>query len=64
MTRGAGTTPAWVVPGAWPGSGVPGASSVVSQQSRFSDFLVSRDSSEVRPDSGAENTKAVGVHLS
>ena len=61
MTRGAGTTPAWVVPGAWPGSGVPVASSAVSQQSRFSDFLGCRDSSRVLPAGGAENTKVVGV---
>ena len=62
MTRGAGTTPACVVTGAWPGSRVPVASSVVSQQSLFSDLLCGRDSSEVLPDGGAENTTAVGVH--
>ena len=28
----------------------------------FSDFLWGRDSSEVLPNGGAENTKAVGVH--
>ena len=61
MTRGAGATPAWVFPGAWPGSGVPVASSSVSQQSRFSDFLGSRDPSGVLPAGGAENTKVVGV---
>ena len=61
MTRGAGTTPAWAVPGAWPGSGVPAASSVVSQQIRFSDFLGGRDSSEIFPDGRAEKTKVVGV---
>ena len=61
MTRGAGTTPAWDAPGAWPGSGVPVASSSVSQQSRFSDFLVGRDSSELLAAVGAENTKAVRV---
>ena len=58
MTRGAGTTPGWDVPGAWPGSGVPVA---VSQQCRFSDFLGGRGSSGVLPAGGAENTKAVGV---
>ena len=61
MTRGAGTTPAWVVPGAWPGSGDPVASSVVSQQSLFSDFLGGRDSSGIFPDGRAEKTKVVGV---
>ena len=61
MTRGAGATPAWDVPGAWPGSGVPVAVSSVSQQSRFSDFLGGRDSSGVLRAGGAENTKAVGV---
>ena len=39
MTLGAGATAAWVFSGAWPGSGVPVASSSVSQQSHFSDFL-------------------------
>ena len=39
MTRCSDTTPAWVVPGALPGSGVHVASSSVSQQSRFSGFL-------------------------
>ena len=61
MTRGAGTAPAWDVPGAWPGSGVPEAVSSVSQQSRFSDFLGGRDSSGVLRAGGAEKTKAVGV---
>ena len=61
MTRGAGATPAWDVPRAWPGSGVPVAVSSVSQQSRFSDFLGGRDSSGVLDAGGAENTKAVGV---
>ena len=61
MTRGAGTTPAWVVTGAWPGSGVPVASSSVSQQSLLSDFIGGRDSSEVLTAGGAENTKVVGV---
>ena len=61
MTRGAGATPAWDVPGAWPGSGVPVAASSVSQQSRFSDFLGGRDSSGVLRAGGAEKTKAVGV---
>ena len=61
MTRGAGATPAWDVPGAWPGSGVPEEVSSVSQQSRFSDFLGGRGSSKVLPASSAENTKAVGV---
>ena len=61
MTRGAGATHACVVPGAWPGSGVLVASSSVSQQSRFSDFLGGRDSSGVLPAGGAENTKVVGV---
>ena len=61
MTRGAGATPAWDVPGAWPGSGVPVAVSSVSQQSRFSDFLGGRDSSGVLRAGGAEKTKAVGV---
>ena len=61
MTRGAGTTPAWDVPGGWPGSGVPVAVSSVSQQSRFSDFLGGRGYSGVLPAGGAENTKAVGV---
>ena len=61
MTRGAGTTPAWDVHRAWPGSGVPVAVSSVSQQSRFSDFLGGRGSCEVLPAGGAENTKAVGV---
>ena len=58
MTRGAGATPAWDVPGAWPGSGVPVAVSSVSQQSRFSDFLGGRDSCELLAADGAENTKA------
>ena len=58
MTRGADTTSARVVPGAWPGSVVPGASSVVSQQSRLSDFLGSRDFSEIFASGGAENTKS------
>ena len=61
MTRGAGTTPAWVVPGAWPGSGDHVASSVVSQQSRFSDFREGRGSSGIFPDGSAEKTKVVGV---
>ena len=61
MTRGAGTTPAWDVPGARPGSRVLVASSSVSQQSRFSDFLGGRDSYWVLPAGGAENTKVVGV---
>ena len=61
MTRGAGATPAWGVPGAWPGSGVPVAVSSVSQQSRFSDFLGGRDSSGVLRAGGAEKTNAVGV---
>ena len=61
MTRGAGATPAWDVPVAWPGSGVPVAVSSVSQQSRFSDFLGGRDSSGVLRAGGAEKTKAVGV---
>ena len=61
MTRGAGATPAGVVPGAWPGSVVPVASSSVSQQSRFSDFLGGRYTSGVLPAGGAENTKVVGV---
>ena len=61
MTRGAGATPAWDVPGAWPGSGVPEAVSSVSQQSRFSDFFGGRDSSGVLRAGGAEKTKAVGV---
>ena len=61
MTRGAGATPAWDVPRAWPGSGVPVAVSSVSQQSRFSDLLGGRDSSGVLPAVGAEKTKAVGV---
>ena len=61
MTRGAGATPAWVFPGAWPGSWVPLASSSVSQQSRFSNFLWGRNSSGVLPAGGAENTKVVGV---
>ena len=62
MTRGAGTTPARVVPVAWPGSVVPVASSVVSQQSRLSDFLGGRGSSEVLVAGGAENTKVeIGV---
>ena len=61
MTRGAGTTSARVVPGAWPGFEVHVASSVVSKQSRFSDFLWCRDFSEVHPDGGAVNTKAFGV---
>ena len=61
MTRGAGATPAWDVPGAWPGSGVHVAASSVSQQSRFSDFLGGRDSSGVLRAGGAEKTKAVGV---
>ena len=61
MTRGAGATPAWDVPGAWPGSGVPVAVSSVSQQSRFSDFLGARDSSGLLRAGGAEKTKAVGV---
>ena len=63
MTRGAGTTSAWVVPVAWPGSVVPGASSAMSHQSRLSDFLGGRDSSEVLAAGGAENTKVVGVPL-
>ena len=61
MTRGAGTTPAWVIPGAWPGSGVHVALSSVSHQSRFSDFLGGRNSSGVLHAGGAENTKVVGV---
>ena len=61
MTRGAGTTPAWVVHGACPGSGVPEASSVVSQQSRFSDFLGGRGASGALHTGGAKKTKAVGV---
>ena len=61
MTRGAGATPAWDVPGAWPGSGVTVAVSSLSQQSRFSDFLGGRDSSGVLRAGGAEKTKAVGV---
>ena len=61
MTCGAGATPAWDVPGAWPGYGVPVAVSSVSQQSRFSDFLGGRDSSGVLPAGGAENTNVVGV---
>ena len=61
MTGGAGTTSAWVVPGTWPGSGVNVVSSVVSQRSLFSDFLCVRDLSEVLPDGGTENTKAVVV---
>ena len=61
MTRGAGATPAWGVPGAWPGSGVPVAVSSVSQQSRFSDLLGGCDSCGVFPAGGAENTKVVGV---
>ena len=61
MTRGADATPAWDVPGAWPGSGVSVAISSVSQQSSFSDFLGGRGSSGVFPVGGAENTKAVGV---
>ena len=61
MTRGTGATPAWVCPGAWPGSGVPLASSSVSQQSRFSDFLGGRNFSEVLSAGGAENTKVDGV---
>ena len=63
MTRGAGTTPAGDVPGAWPGSVVPVAVSSVSQQSRFSDFFGGRDSSGVLRAGGAEKTKAVGVPL-
>ena len=61
MTRVSGTTPAWAVSGAWPGSGVPVASSSVSQQSLLSDFLGGRDSSDVLTAGGAENTKVVGV---
>ena len=61
MTRGADATPAWVITGAWPGSAVPVASSSVSQQSRFSDFLGGRGSSGALPAGGAEKTKAVGV---
>ena len=61
MTRGACTTSAWVVPRDWPGPGVPVASSVVSQHSKFSDFLVGPVPSEVLSEDGAENTKAVGV---
>ena len=64
MTRGAGTTPAWAVPGAWPGSVVPVASSSVSQQSLLSDFLGGRDPSDVLTAGGAENTKVVGVPTS
>ena len=37
------------------------ASSVVYQQSRFTGFLVCRDSTEIFPDGGAEKMKAVGV---
>ena len=61
MTRGAGATPAWDVPEAWPGSGVPVAASSVSQQSRFSDFFGGRDPSGVLPAGDAEKTKTVGV---
>ena len=61
MTRGAGATPAWDVPGAWPGSGDLVAVSSVSQQSRLSDFLGGRDSSGVLPTGGAENTNVVGL---
>ena len=61
MTRGAGATPAWDVPGAWPGSGVHVAVSSVSQQSRFSDFFGGRDPSGVLPAGGAEKAKTVGV---
>ena len=61
MTRGAGTTPAWAVPGAWQGTGVTVASSSVSQQSLLSDFLGGRDTSDVLTAGGAENTKVVGV---
>ena len=61
MTRGAGATPARVVPGALPGSVVPWASSVVSQQSRLSDFIEGRDSSVVLAAGDAENTKVVGT---
>ena len=61
MTRGADATPAWGVPGAWPGSGVPVAVSSVSKQSRFSDFLGGSNFSEVLSAGGAENTKVVGV---
>ena len=61
MTRGAGTTLAWVVPGALPGSGIPLASSVVSQQSLFSNFRGGRHSSGVFLDGRAEKTKVVGV---
>ena len=61
MTRGAGTTPAWAVPGAWPGARVPVASSSVSQQSLLGDFLGGRDSSDVLAAGGAENTKVIGV---
>ena len=61
MTRGAGETPAWAAPGAWPGSVVHVASSSVSQQSLLSDFLGGRDTSDVLTACGAENTKVVGV---
>ena len=61
MTRRAVATPAWVCPGAWPGSGVHVASLSVSQQSRFSDFLGGRNSSGVLSAGGAENTTVVGV---
>ena len=61
MTRGAGATPACVVPGAWPGSGVLVASSVVSKHSSFIDFLGGSDSTWVFPDGRAEKTKVVGV---
>ena len=61
MTRGAGTTRACDVPGACPGSGVPLASSVVLQQSLFSDFRGGRDSSGIFPDGRAEKTKVVDV---
>ena len=61
MTRGAGTTPAWVVPGDWPGSVVPVASSVFSQHFRFSDFIGGHDSSGFFPDGGADKTKVLGV---
>ena len=61
LTRGAGTTPAWAVPGAWPGSRVHVALSSVSQQSLLGDFLGGRDSSDVLAAGGAENTKGIGV---
>ena len=61
MTRGADTTSAWVLSGAWPGSGVPVALSVVSQQSIFSDLHWVRGYDGVLTGGGAENTKAVRV---